>query len=162
MGKKDNAAAASGLRVGITVGDPAGVGPEITVKALEAFPADLGAPVVYGHRDFLVPGNPSAPPAGAGRGIDWSKVAIVEPERIEAPVPRGRSSAEGGRLSLAWVERAARDALDGRIDAVVTGPVSKESWALAGSPYLSTPGCGFPWSPITSACAMFRTPSSPP
>jgi 4-hydroxythreonine-4-phosphate dehydrogenase len=139
----------SGLRVGITVGDPAGVGPEIVAKAIAAFPADLGTPVVYGHREFLLPGEPSAPGPETVPEVDWSAIEIVEPEDVSEAVPPGASSAEGGRLSLAWVKRAVRDALKRRIDAIITGPVSKESWALAGSAYRGHTGllqdlCGVP------------------
>ena len=48
----------------------------------------------------------------------------------------GRPSAEGGRISYGLVEQAVNDALVGTIDAVATAPISKESWALAGMPWL--------------------------
>jgi 4-hydroxythreonine-4-phosphate dehydrogenase len=95
-------------RIGITVGDPAGIGPEIARKA--AADADLLAicePVLYG---------PSAD---------------QELARFEA----GRVSAAAGRAAYEAVLKAVDDALCGRIAAVATAPINKESFAAAGLPW---------------------------
>ena len=98
----------SGLRIGITLGDPAGIGPEIAMKAARA-PEVLKVctPVLYGTSDLVLP------------------VDVI-----------GRPSVEGGRISYELVEQAVHDAMVGTIDAVATAPISKESWALAGVPWL--------------------------
>ncbi len=98
----------SGPRIGITLGDPAGIGPEIARKAARA-PEVLKVctPVLYGTNDVSLP------------------VGVM-----------GRPSAEGGRISYGLVEQAVNDAMVGTIDAVATAPISKESWALAGMPWL--------------------------
>jgi 4-hydroxythreonine-4-phosphate dehydrogenase len=93
------------LRVGITVGDPCGIGPEIVARAV-ADPRVLAAcePVVYG-----------APAAGR--------------------FPPGVISAEAGRSAYDAIVSAVADASRGAIRAIATGPISKEAFAQAGLPW---------------------------
>lgn len=92
-------------RIAITSGDPAGIGPEIAVRAAgDARVLAVCEPVVYG------------PPAG---------------RTFQA----GRVSAEAGRAAYDVVVRAVGDALSGSVDAIATAPVSKEAFALAGLPW---------------------------
>lgn len=95
-------------RIAITVGDPAGIGPEIALKAA-ADPAVCAVcePVLYGP---------------------------TRPEDLAAFVP-GAVSAAAGATAYEAVVAAVADARAGRIDAVATGPVSKEAFALAGLPW---------------------------
>lgn len=102
---------ASRPAIAITVGDPLGIGPEIVAAAMAD--ADLTA-----RADLRVYG--SLEPAKGARG----------------------PTAQGGRTSFESVERAIADAKRppgdaARVDAIVTGPISKEAWHLAG---LTWPG----------------------
>jgi len=123
------------LCIGITLGDPAGVGPEIILNSFRRLAAAGTAPVIFGHRQAAEhslaasrhPAEPASPSV--------SELPFREPEVPFEPFPLGRPSASGGRLSLAYVEHAIREARAGSIHAVVTAPVSKESWAMAGCPY---------------------------
>ena len=92
-------------RIAITVGDPAGVGPELVEKAIRD-PRVLAEcePVVYG-------------PPHAGRF---------------AP---GVLSADAGRAAYDALVRAVDDARGGRVEAIATAPINKEAWALAGLPW---------------------------
>lgn len=95
-------------RIAITVGDPAGIGPEIALAA--ANHPDVRAlcePAVYG-------------PTSAGD---------------LAPYPVGQISREAGQLAYDMIVRAADDALAGRVDAIATAPVNKEAFAAAGLPW---------------------------
>lgn len=95
-------------RIGLTVGDPAGIGPEIAERAA----AD---PRVAGVCDLRL----YAPAAGGAR-----------------PAFRpGAATAAGGRAAYELVRRAAADALAGRLDAIATGPINKTAWRLAGLPW---------------------------
>jgi 4-hydroxythreonine-4-phosphate dehydrogenase len=95
-------------RVGITVGDPAGIGPEISIKAA-ADPGvlDVCEPILFGPYD-----------AGALRGY-----------------PPGRLSADAGRAAYQAIADAVAQVRLGRIDAVATAPINKEAFALAGIPF---------------------------
>ena len=95
-------------RIGITVGDPAGIGPEIARKAA-AHPDVLAAcePILYG---------PSSD----------SDVAAFS---------AGQVSASAGRAAYDAIVRAVNDAVAGRIAAIATAPVNKEAFAAAGLPW---------------------------
>jgi 4-phospho-D-threonate 3-dehydrogenase / 4-phospho-D-erythronate 3-dehydrogenase len=95
------------VRIGVTVGDPAGIGPEIARKAL-AHP-DLAA------CDLRLYG-PS----------DDDALKVFE---------RGRVSAAAGQAAYEAVVGAVRDAQAGAIDAIATGPVNKAAFAAAGLPW---------------------------
>jgi 4-hydroxythreonine-4-phosphate dehydrogenase len=92
-------------RLALTVGDPAGIGPEICEKAL----ADAG---LRERCDLRVYG-PSA-------------------DEARARFTPGALSAEAGRASYEYILHAVRDAMVGRVDAVVTAPVNKEAFERAG------------------------------
>ncbi len=93
-------------RIGVTMGDPAGIGPEIALAAAaDRRVTAVCEPVLYGP--------------------------LTAPERSR--FRPGELSAAAGRAALDAVERAAADALAGRVDAIATGPINKEALALAGS-----------------------------
>jgi len=134
--------------IAITMGDPMGIGPEVVAKAL-CDPAilRLGKFVVYGQNQPLVDAAESA-----GMNPFWFRIAkenipttrgvAAEPVVLdyghEDSLPRARApSRAGGLLSKAFVEDAIADALRPvgdarRVDAVVTAPIAKESWSMAG------------------------------
>ncbi len=128
----------------ITMGDPAGVGPEIVVKAL-ASPRlwDACRPVILGRRPVL---EAAARDLGSGVGFvtvgaslpaaSRSRCALVETGPESDRIPRlGRASATGGRAAIEAVTLAVCLALDRRVDAIVTAPISKEAIRAAGSPF---------------------------
>ena len=131
--------------LGVTVGDPAGVGPEITVKAL-ADPAACGSirPVVYAERCVLEAAlkassmtlrlhEVSSPDkAGFAPGtIDYVDLGV-----LNKPPAYGIISAEGGRAGFAYLERAIDNALAGSLDGLVTAPLNKESLRAADVPFI--------------------------
>ena len=95
-------------RIAITAGDPAGIGPEIAIKAARD-PRVVAAcrPVIYG------------------------------PWRTEdlAAFPPGAISAEAGRAAYTAIVDATNDALAKRVDAIATGPINKAALAAAGLPW---------------------------
>ena len=93
--------------IGITMGDPKGIGPEVIQKAL-ASPSiqKICRPVVFGDAEFF----------------NWKKT-------------RALSAKDCGRLSGFYIEQAAHAALRGEIDAIVTGPICKEHLQRAGYPH---------------------------
>jgi 4-hydroxythreonine-4-phosphate dehydrogenase len=129
-------------RLGITMGDPAGIGPEIAAKAL-ADPAVRKAarPIVIGDARVMAKAARLA-----GVALDVRRVAEVAevsgaPDAIEVldlanadpdAFALGRVSALCGRAAYAYIERGVRLALTGEIEGIVTGPISKEALAAAG------------------------------
>lgn len=128
------------IKVGITIGDLNGIGPEIIVKALQdnRILTDL-VPVVYGAnkvishykkqlnlQDFNYLSCQSA------TEISSKKVNVINVWQEEVQIEPGVSNADGGKYALLSLEAATRDLADGKIDVLVTAPFSKENVAKAG------------------------------
>jgi 4-hydroxythreonine-4-phosphate dehydrogenase len=112
-------------RLAVTAGDPAGIGPEIVVKALASRLLPPARYSVYGSADALA--------ACARRlGLAWPPEAAVVDTGSAAGIEPGRASAAGGKAAAGAVLAAARDALAGAVDGIVTAPLNKESLAAAG------------------------------
>jgi len=127
-------------RIAVTMGDPAGVGPEIVVQALR-FPevVSICRPVVYGDAGIL---RRAAAVLGqavevADGGESGPGRIVVRPLSSLSPdeVPFGRISEAGSRAMADYIREAARDALAGRVDGVVTCPITKEGLKMAGVPF---------------------------
>lgn len=121
-------AAPPGPRIGITLGDPRGIGPEVTAAAL-ASDTGPGAGSATGEQRcrYLLIGPPGllSSPLTEDRGIDLEPVGRWS----------GGDDAEAGRISMAAVQRGVELALEGVIDGLVTAPISKAAIAAAGHPW---------------------------
>ncbi len=132
--------------VGITMGDPAGIGPEITVKA-------LSDPSIYETCRPLVVGDASVmEEAVRSLGIDWMKIhpvenakdGLYEPGIMDVydlklldvrALPKGQVSREAGDAAFQCVKKVIELAMAGEIDATVTNALNKEAMNLAGHHY---------------------------
>ncbi|MDO4231796.1 MAG: 4-hydroxythreonine-4-phosphate dehydrogenase PdxA [Lautropia sp.] len=116
--------------IGITMGDPAGIGPELVVKALHAASERgvQGPFVVYGHPESI---HVFARRHGAIEGL-CELVACGDAGEVPE---MGKLSAVAGDLAFQAVRRAALDAGAGKLRAVVTAPLSKAAMNLAGHVY---------------------------
>ena len=128
--------------VGITMGDPAGIGPEVTAKALADPLVRKGArPIVLGDARVMTAATRLAALDVAVRPVARVADATWAPDAIEmldlrnadpAAFEVGRVSALCGRAAYEYIERGVRLALAREIDAIVTGPINKEALAAAG------------------------------
>ncbi|MDE0036199.1 MAG: 4-hydroxythreonine-4-phosphate dehydrogenase PdxA [Gammaproteobacteria bacterium] len=114
-------------RIGITLGDPAGIGPEVAVKALNAKDVPAAEYVLYGPAWALQLG---ADHAGLTLPVDCELVDIDVPRASDFQI--GKVSAGCGEASVAAVERCARDAIAGDLAAMMTCPLHKEAIHAAG------------------------------
>jgi 4-hydroxythreonine-4-phosphate dehydrogenase len=130
--------------VGITMGDAAGIGPEIIAKCLmDGDIYEICRPLVIGDADVLEGavamlgsrigvrsiGTEGAPfVAGAIYVLDLGNLTMADFEP-------GRISVASGRASFQYIERAVELALAGRLDAVATAPINKEALNRAGFHY---------------------------
>jgi len=130
----------SAVRLALTVGDPGGVGPEITA-ALLAQRKLIGADTyIIGAYSALAPwlAQPACKPprvipreeAGAAPPPDSFPLFIDT--GAAALYARGRPTPEGGLASALAIETAVALAKRALVDGIVTGPISKEALALAG------------------------------
>src|SRR6185312_4800231 len=117
----------SRLRIAMPVGDPAGIGPEIVLKA--AMNAQVQAscdPVIVCDPDLLARHAKAC-------GLDASKVKVLPCPQPEAKaLGFGVVSPVSGRASIAFCAAAVKAAMDGAVDAVVAAPQHETSIAQAG------------------------------
>ena len=126
-----SAAASIPPRVGVTMGDPAGVGPELCLRLLaDATIRDECVPLVYGSWDVLVnvAQRCQLPLPDRDHVVE---VGGMDAEQLSA----GKVSRETGAASLAFINAAIDAALAGNLEAIATGPIHKEAWQAAGVPY---------------------------
>ena len=116
--------------IGITMGDPCGVGPEISARALASMPPEERATIrIYGNLATLEA-------ARTALGIDLDLAPHVVDLPIEgAPLPWGELSPVAGDAAFRFIEKAVRDAEAGAIGCIVTAPINKEALNLAGHHY---------------------------
>lgn len=117
------------LKIGITAGDPAGIGPEVALKAVNALRDETIIPIVIGRKSVLEKNHPdlfsgfeiTGGPHDVAPGRKYLHDLALD---LPVPVP-GRGTPDTGRESLACIDEAVDLWREGVIDAVVTGPVSK-------------------------------------
>src|SRR5262245_29498591 len=119
-----------GLRLALTVGDPAGIGPEVVLRALSSSERPDVPVVVYGPLASLLD---RAARFGLPSPLDQGARVVDVP--AEGLITLGRAGAVGGKAAAAAVLRAVEDAKAGRVSAIVTAPLNKESLRAAGHPW---------------------------
>ncbi|AGK47142.1 4-hydroxythreonine-4-phosphate dehydrogenase [Burkholderia thailandensis MSMB121] len=131
------------LRIAITTGEPAGVGPELTARALD----DAAARWPDAH--FTVLGDASLiAERAAAAGVDWARVTAgganahvanahvaVAHRALAAPAEAGKLNPANGRYVLDLLDAAIDGALAGEYDAIVTAPLQKSTINDAGVPF---------------------------
>ncbi len=118
----------------IALGDPAGIGPEVVLKAL-AKPEAAGRPVtLVGCRRWLERAYAHLRPLSDAPLADPASLVVVDVP-LEEPVTPGLGTAASGAASFDWLTRAWElvQAEEGR--ALVTGPIAKAAWHAAGHRY---------------------------
>ena len=125
------------------MGDPAGVGPEVILKALQSPPPGCRV-IVLG--DLIVLQETAARLASSLRPYPWrpddalptdaQRLPVLALSRL-APANRipGQPTRAGGDASFRYVENGVRLTLDGTLDGLVTAPISKALWQAAGHAY---------------------------
>ena len=126
-------------RLAITMGDPAGIGAEIVVKALDQIGRRGDAAprlIVIGSAAALDRAaamlEATCPPIVAAEEVSRVEASAMVPVGDDDAPPLGQVTAAGGRFAYLAVERAVELALDGRVDGIVTAPLNKEALHLAG------------------------------
>ncbi|WP_083636873.1 4-hydroxythreonine-4-phosphate dehydrogenase PdxA [Leptolyngbya sp. 'hensonii'] len=131
----------SSPHLAVTLGDPAGIGPEVILKALAD--RDLWASctlTVVGSRRLLEASYQrlhQAPHLSAPI-VDPAQLSILDIELdssiVQAILP-GQGNAASGEASFIYLMTAIQQTLAGQFDGIVTGPISKAAWTAAGHPY---------------------------
>lgn len=139
--------------IGITLGDPAGIGAEVIIKALADHSLRERANfIIYGAYDPILYAADLAELMPF-----WLRMPRQDVARMESPAsavqpgtnvlisdfedfpyegrPSRQPTAGTGRASMTFLEEAIADVKSGRIDALVTGPINKTAWEMAGYEY---------------------------
>lgn len=124
----------SPIRLAFTMGDPAGIGPEIIAKATR----QMAGLVHSGHAEFIVLGSADALHQAEARmnlpandnGRPYYTMVDVGP--VAQPVVLGEISAAGGEWAYQAIAKAVSLVQSGQADAIVTGPLCKEALHMAG------------------------------
>jgi 4-hydroxythreonine-4-phosphate dehydrogenase len=127
----------SPIRLAFTMGDPAGIGPEIIAKATR----QMAGLVRSGHAEFIVLGSAAALQEAESRlglsALDDGHplYTLVDVGPVAQPLVLGQISAAGGQWAYLAIARAVEMVQGGMADAIVTGPLCKEALHLAGHPF---------------------------
>ena len=131
--------------LGITMGDAAGVGPEIIDKALakkEFY--DIARPIVIGDASVIedalkvakVKVNINSVKNISEAKYEHGTIEVIDLKNIQlSELKMGQVQAMAGKASVKYVEKAIEMALENKIDAIVTAPLNKEAMNLAGYDY---------------------------
>lgn len=127
-------------RIAITLGDPNGIGPEVVLKSLldtRLFkyidPVLIGsADVLHHHASLLGLHDFKFRVIQHPDEMDGTLCLLDISEDIPTTLELGKITRNGGLLSMKSVEKAVSLCADNQVDAMVTGPISKEAIALAG------------------------------
>ncbi len=130
-------------RIAITMGDPAGIGPEIILKAA----VQLQSRIEAGELQLLVIGcghtyrrtadslsimDGGIQFVGASHGAPWPALGFIEAGPATAEIQPGVVSTEAGRLAYNAIDIAVKLAMSGEIQAICTAPLNKEALNAAG------------------------------
>jgi 4-phospho-D-threonate 3-dehydrogenase / 4-phospho-D-erythronate 3-dehydrogenase len=128
--------------LGVTMGDPAGVGPEIIARAAgEAGVQAVSRPLVIGSAAAiaealaLVGSSLRVHAVAFADECRWAAdtLEVLDLANVQlASLPRGEVSAAAGRAAYQYIERSVALAREGTIAAIVTAPINKEALAAAG------------------------------
>ena len=127
-------------RLGITMGDPAGIGPEICIKVLTNNLELKNSSIIYGSKSILERYRNILKVDEKFNYIEDSDQAVdgkinVRNIDIDEEINFGEVNKVAGEFGFRYIENAINDALKNKITAVVTCPINKEALNLAGHRY---------------------------
>ncbi len=129
-------------KIGISIGDINGIGPEVIIKTLsDKKLLDYCVPVIYGsskivsyHKNIVGTEFQFVPIRSAER-ITPERINVVNCWNEVVNITLGKATEEGGQYAFKALEMAVGELKAGFIDALVTAPISKEAMQMAGFPF---------------------------
>lgn len=128
------------IKIGITIGDINGIGPEVIIKAL-SHPrmTDYFTPIIYGstkalayHKNIVKDVNFPFVSVNEVANAGHNKINVINCWTEDTNITLGQPSKDSGKFALMAMERAVADAKAGLIDAIVTAPINKHAMELTG------------------------------
>jgi 4-phospho-D-threonate 3-dehydrogenase / 4-phospho-D-erythronate 3-dehydrogenase len=130
--------------IALTLGDPAGIGPEIIVKAFQDELLSIDNRVlVIGDAELLKRTAKQIAPEILVHSVTspeegWYQtctIDVIDLDNVPETLPLGKPSAEGGKASYEAIQKAVELALKDEVAAITTAPINKQSLHLAGHPF---------------------------
>lgn len=131
-------------KIGITIGDINGIGPEVIIKALSNKQIlSQCTPIIYGSsklmehykkqleaQDFNFSLGTSAAEAADNR------ITVINCWEEESVMNQGQATRDGGKYAYIAMDKSTQDCIAGHIDAIVTAPINKQAMKMANFPYV--------------------------
>jgi len=130
--------------IALTLGDPAGIGPEIIVKAFQDEILTIDTRIlIIGDAKTLKKTAQQIAPEILIHSIEspnegWYQpctIDVIDLNNVPETLPMGKPSAEGGKASYESIQKAVELALNDEVAAIATCPINKKSLHLAGHPF---------------------------
>ncbi|HEB61977.1 MAG TPA: 4-hydroxythreonine-4-phosphate dehydrogenase PdxA, partial [Bacteroidetes bacterium] len=126
------------IKVGITIGDLNGIGPEVLIKAVsDPRITDICTPVIYAsakvlsyHKNIAKVNNFFYKIALSGQRVAEGKINLVNCWTENVMINIGKIAEEGGKYAKISLDSAIYDLKEGYIDALVTAPINKKAMSL--------------------------------
>jgi 4-hydroxythreonine-4-phosphate dehydrogenase len=125
------------LRLAVTLGDPAGIGPEVLLKSLSPEILELAEITVVGSKRLLQEHHSYLTDSTL-----LEKRYVASPNQLQmldivmdSHIRIGQVSAASGAASFKYLQTAIAHTITGQFDGIVTGPIAKSAWAAAGHHY---------------------------
>lgn len=116
----------------ITIGDPAGIGTEIVLKALANFPNNLANITVIGDRSVIT--NTYSLLKSHSNLADPDTLQIFD-TNTQLKITMGEGNQFSGAASFHYLDTAIAQTLSGKFQGIITAPIAKSAWKLAGHNY---------------------------
>lgn len=129
----------SKIKLGITIGDVNGIGPEIIIKALSKGKIlNYCTPVIYGsskvlayYKNIVKDSNFSFFKVKSAERLDSNKINVINITQDDINIEIGNITKESGAFAKLSIDAAIEDAKKGFLDAIVTSPINKKAMSLA-------------------------------
>ena len=130
----------SKIKIGISLGDVNGIGPEIIIKSLNKKEVlNHFTPIIYGsskviayHKNIVTDPSFSFSTISSPDKAMAGKVNVINCWNENVNITLGKASEEGGKFARISLEKATYDLKNGSIDALVTAPINKQAMKMAG------------------------------
>jgi len=128
------------IKLGITIGDYNGIGPEVIIKAL-SHPTLLEyfTPIIYGsskvmayHKNIIKNANFSFVSVNDTKHVAYNRINVFNVWDEQCNIELGKATEESGKFAFLAIKKAVEHAKEGEIDALVTAPINKNAMKLAG------------------------------
>jgi 4-hydroxythreonine-4-phosphate dehydrogenase len=129
-------------KIGITLGDVNGIGPEVVLKALDD-PRILNTctPIIYAsgkvlgyHKNIVKDSTLTFVSCSNARSSVEQKINVINCYHEVVNINLGQATEESGKFAYVCLDAAVADLRDGHIDALVTGPINKSAMQMANFP----------------------------